>query len=208
MLTEVTGNLQFCKLRKCVINLPHRTDRLKQFISEVLHLKIERDGIIIVPGRIKEIPSEGIGMSHREAMDTAFRLGDYVLIMEDDVIFPGMSKTIPHIDKCLENVPEKWDILLGGVYNQNGIKKYNDYWNKLEDFRGLHFYIINRKAYEKIKAGYKFNDHIDKWISENGFNVYVMNPFCAMQRDGYSDNVKFVTKYNKLYWRRFNILKP
>ena len=201
MLTQVN----ISSIPKVVINLPSRQDRLRAF-----HFEIKNIGGVysVSPGIIKEKPSAGIGKAHLLAMEKAFEFYDYAFVLEDDVIFPGKGKTIEHVNKCLNNIPDEWDILLGGVYNQNGITVYNEYWNRVDDFRGLHFYIITKEAYERIKANYAFEDHIDKWISENGFKVFVMNPFCAMQKDGYSDNVKFVTKYNKLYWKRFNILKP
>jgi len=194
------------ELPKAVINLPHRQDRLNKFKKEMATVGLH--GIMLQPGIIDAKVSKGISMSHLAAMELCFKKGDYALVMEDDVWFPGRHKTIARMNECLANAPAEWDILLGGLYKQEHHSKHNEYWNSVPIFNGLHFYIINKKAFERIKKEIKHTDHIDKWISEKKFNVYVMNPMCAMQYDGYSDNVKYETKYNKLYLKRFNIFKP
>lgn len=192
-------------LPKAVINLPHRTDRLNKFKKEMAMVGLH--GIMLQPGIIEKKPSKGISMSHLAAMELCFKKSEYALVMEDDVWFTGRGKTIARMNECLANPPDKWDILLGGVYNQTGITVFNEYWNQLIDFRCLHFYIITKAAFERIKKECNHSDHIDKWISDNNFKVFVMNPMCAMQYDGFSDDHKYVTNYNKLYLKRFNILK-
>ncbi len=194
-------------ISKVVIHLPHRTDRMASFTNESRHLNLNVGAFIFTPGIIDAKPSRGIGMAHLKAMEDGFKHSEVVLVMEDDVIFPGRHKTIDHILKCLNDQPAKWDILLGGLYEQDGQTKFNDHWDSVRTFSGLHFYIINRCAFDRIKAEYLFNDHIDRWISENNFKVFVMHEFVAMQKDGYSDNMKYETKYNILYSKRFNILK-
>ena len=193
---------------KMVIHLPIRTDRMQSFLNEAIHLGYNKSAFIFSPGIVEEKPSAGIGKAHLLAMQDAFNHSEYALIMEDDVTFPGRHKTIAHINACLENAPAEWDILLGGLYHQEGQNNFNDHWDSVDKFSGLHFYIISKQAYQRLKENYKFDDHIDRWISNNNFKVFVMHEFCAMQKDGYSDNVKYVTKYNQLYSKRFNILKP
>lgn len=201
MSTEIT----FEQLPKRVINLAHRTDRLKRFRMELNSIQM-RSLVYHVPGIITEQQvSKGIGMSHVVAMDSREPI---TVVFEDDAIFPGRHKTIPHIDECLKNAPEDWDILLGGALNLKVKQQFNEHWDEVEDFRGLQFYIISKKAVERIKNEFKFNDHIDKWISEAGFKIYIMRTVVCMQNDGYSDNVKYNTKYFSLYAKRFNILKP
>lgn len=200
MKTEIT----FEQLPKRVINLPHRTDRLNRFRKELASIQ-NKGMVLLIPGIIDKQPSKGIGMSHAQAMESG---QDYTIVFEDDAIFPGRHKTIPHIDECLKNAPQDWDILLGGALNLKVKQQYNEHWDEVEDFRGLQFYIISKKAVERVKNEYKFNDHIDKWISESNFKVYIMRTVVCMQNDGYSDNVKYNTKYYTLYSKRFNILKP
>jgi hypothetical protein len=201
MPTEIT----FEQLPKRVINLAHRTDRLKRFRMEISSIQM-KSLVYHVPGIITEQQvSKGIGMSHVVAMDSGEPI---TIVFEDDAIFPGRHKTIPHIDECLKNAPEDWDILLGGALNLKVKQQYNEHWDVVEDFRGLQFYMIKKSAVERVKNEYKFNDHIDKWISEAGFKVYIMRTVVCMQNDGYSDNVKYNTKYYTLYSKRFNILKP
>ena len=201
----MSAEITFEQLPKRVINLAHRTDRLKRFQMEINSIQL-KSPVYHVPGIITEKQvSKGIGMSHVVAMDSNQSI---TAVFEDDAIFPGRHKTIPHIDECLKNAPKEWDILLGGALNLKVKQQYNEHWDEVEDFRGLQFYIISKKAVERVKNEYKFNDHIDRWISEAGFKVYIMRTVVCMQNDGYSDNVKYNTKYFTLYSKRFNILKP
>jgi GR25 family glycosyltransferase involved in LPS biosynthesis len=201
----VNTETSFEQLPKRVINLPHRTDRLKRFSMEIASIRL-KSFVLLVPGVVvQEQPSKGIGMAHVAAMDSDKPI---VVVFEDDAVFPGRHKTIPHIDECLRNAPKDWDVLLGGALNLKVKSQYNEHWDIVEDFRGLQFYIIKKSAVERVKNEYKFNDHIDKWISEAGFKVYIMRTIVCMQNDGFSDNVKYNTKYYTLYSKRFNILKP
>jgi GR25 family glycosyltransferase involved in LPS biosynthesis len=192
-----------------VINLPHRTDRLNQFTLAVKNIGTIKDEFIVSPGIVAEKGFIGCGKAHVQAMETAFKLSEGpVVIFEDDVVFPGKHKTVEHINKCLQNLPEEWDVLLGGVLTEDGLKPYNEYWHEVVDPRGLQMYIITLKAFNRIKEGFKFNKHIDEWIANNGFKVYVMNPMVAMQRDGYSDNAGYNAKYFTLYSKKYKLLKP
>lgn len=207
MFTEVVSTLSFERITKIMISLPSRLDRINHVTNELKNIQF-KGGILLSNGIIDEKPHVGIGKAHMSAMELGMKISNHALIMEDDVQFPGKANTIPFINDCLANAPKEWDILLGGVYNKWGETVYNQYWNKLDAFRCMHFYIVNKMAYERIRNEYQFTQHIDQWISENNFRIYVMNPFCAIQRDDYSDNVKRVTKYNKTHLPKFQILKP
>ena len=186
---------------RCVINLPHRTDRLDLFDQEVLKVFPDYhyvDGEQTTPTHI------GIGRSHLKCIRKAIENGwDSVVIMEDDVQF--RPKAREYLLKAIEHAPPGWDILLGGVYFAHTIVPTNEYWSRIGHFCGLHFYIVNSKAYETI-LGYEESYHIDRWLNhKNRLNCYVTRKMFATQRDGFSDNTKKVTDYRS-YLNKFELL--
>ncbi len=199
--------MNFDQITKVVINLPHRTDRREQFISEMLSIKPGKTAVVFQDGIIDDKPYVGIAKAHIQAIDFVLnKMGKYcAMVMEDDVHFPGRERTIQHINECLKHIPGTWDILLGGVYTGD-LFKYNDYWNHIEKFSGLHFYIVNRAGFAKLKK-YDFSTHLDRWISGQNLNLFVMDTFCAIQQDGFSDNVGHQTAYNAHLEAKYKILK-
>lgn len=196
MLEEIT---------KLVINLPERTDRLEVLNEELKY--IGSPSYRIIEGVRHKIPLKGIGQAHLNCIEYAKQNNlPYVLIMEDDVRFQGKEKTLPYITECLNNLPEKWDVLLGGYYNLHKIKSYNEYWDKIGDFSGLQFYIVHSEAYDKIME-YDFSDHIDIWLNKkNRLDCFAPKKLFATQHIGYSDNDKSFVNYDKRL-RKFELLK-
>lgn len=188
-----------------VINLKERTDRLAHFKEQVKYIGVNPR---VVEG-IRMNPShKGIGQTHINCILMAQQLElDDVLIMEDDVVFQGKEKTQEHLHKCLQHAPNDWDILLGGIYMDKGRKTINEYWDEVGDFSGLHFYMVNSKAYDKILK-YDFNSHIDRWMGQNrDLKKYVMRTFIATQLSGHSDNTGKKENYdNKL--KKYKLLTP
>ena len=186
--------MQFNEIPKLVINLPQRTDRLKLFNQEIKF--IGNPCVQLVSGIIDPNPMKGIGQAHINCILIAKQSEwDNVLIMEDDVVFNGKENTLNYINIALQNAPNDWDILLGGIYFGSP-KKHNEYWSYVKDFCGLHFYIVNSKAYDKILE-YNFKMHIDRWMGSK-VKCYVSNQFFATQREGFSDNTKKKEDYTKL----------
>lgn len=130
-----------------------------------------------------------------------------VLIMEDDVVFQAREKTLSYLNEALKNVPEDWEVLLGGLYESRGLTKVNDYWSKTGEFCGLHFYIVKSSAYDKIIEGYDERTHFDRWVNKGGKKTkcYVLNKFVAIQSNGMSDNVKKVVDYSDKI-KRYSLL--
>ncbi len=179
-------------LNKFVINLPSRTDRLEQVKKELAGWNY-----VVVPGIKKESVMAGIGQAHLCCIANAKFLGlPYVLIMEDDLVLRKGIET--YLNEALNNLPEDWDLLLGGAYQIKSFKSYNDHWDELGEFCGLHFYIVNEKAYDKILT-YDGQQHIDRWMKKcANLNCYVTKKFVATQRPGVSDNVKSYQDYSHL----------
>jgi GR25 family glycosyltransferase involved in LPS biosynthesis len=187
--------MDYRSLNKLVINLPSRRDRLENVQSQLNGIEYT-----IIDGVIDSKPLLGIAQAHLNCIKHA-KANNWseVLIMEDDVVLrPNFED---HLNHCLYNLPTDWEVLLGGVYNKKSLIKHNDFWDKIGEFRGLHFYIVNQSAYDKILS-YDPSEmqHIDAWINRHGkrLNCYVTKKFVATQKAGYSDNVKATVDYSHL----------
>ncbi len=190
---------------KCVINLPERVDRLTQLEGELKWLFFD-ETYHLVNGIRHQRPATGIAQAHLLCVEYAKKKGwPYVIIMEDDCIFQGKHLTREYVSLAMENLPNQWDLLISGVYETNGLKKFNEYWSKTSEFCGLHFYIVNSGAYDRILS---YNDtmHIDRWMASRGeLKCYVTNKFFATQSNGFSDNVNSPVNYSDKL-RRFALL--
>lgn len=177
-------------INKLVINLPGRKDRLEQFTNEMKWI----DSFAQRVNGVEHLkPMLGIAQAHINCILLAKQNEwDKVLIMEDDVVFQAKEKTSAYLNEAFKHVPEDWDVLLGGLYESRGITKINDYWSRTGEFCGLHFYIVNSKAYDKIIEGYDEKTHFDRWVNKGSkkTNCYVTNKFIATQRPGFSDQRK------------------
>jgi len=192
------------EINKLVIHLPERTDRFDSLLTEVMFLG--EGPMQIVNGIRDPNPMIGIGQAHINCILLAKQKEmPYVVIMEDDVLFNGKEKTLDYINTALKNAPNDWELLLGGVYFAERKKPYNEFWDKVGQFCGLHFYIVNSSAYDKILE-YDFKEHIDRWMNTgNRLNCYVAKKFFATQSNGYSDNVKQKVNYESKI-KKFELL--
>lgn len=194
-------------LNKCVINLPSRTDRLESVKKELSYL-FEDNSFNLIDGVENRVPMLGIAEAHLNCIRLAKNNNwSEVLIIEDDVRFQAKEKTLKFVNEAFNHLPDNWDILLGGLYEADGLTPHNNFWNRTKEFCGAHFYIVNSKCYDEILK-YEGRFHIDRFINLGGnkLNCFVTNKFFAIQYDGFSDNVKMKTDYaDKLV--RFELLK-
>lgn len=157
-------------------------DRLG-FISQ-----LARQGINyykIFPAMYHHSPHTGIMQAHKNAVKTLFEtptengLPDRVCVMEDDVKF-----TTPHsFQKFIDQTPPDFDIYLAGYYLAHGITALPNGIAKVNDFAGMHCYIIHRKALDrflKLQQG----KHVDRACK--GMDIYTCYPVVAMQEEGFS----------------------
>lgn len=182
-------------IKKYVINLPNRIERLQQFNNEFSKLDWNYE---ISEGIIDNISRIGIKRAHQNAILKAKNSKlDYVMICEDDLKFT--CKTKDYLYKAFDNIPDDFDILLLGLYSTNGLIKHNQYWQKTDTFAGLTCYIMNSKIYDIFISHKDDRNHIDKsMVHDFKFNCYVLNEFVVKQYNGYSDNVKRITNYDSL----------
>lgn len=187
--------MDYRSLNKLVINLPSRKDRL-----ENVNRQLKGHEYTIIEGVIDSKPLLGIARAHLNCIEYAKSMNwQEILIMEDDIVLRPNFEA--HLNHCLYNMPANWEVLLGGVYNKKGLLKYNNWWDKIGEFRGLHFYIVNQSAYDKILSyDPKDMQHIDAWMNRHGkrLNCYVTKKFVATQLSGFSDNVKANVDYSHL----------
>lgn len=198
--------MNLIEIPKLVINLPSRHDRMAHFMDEFEYINQGGDSFKIIPGVIAESPKLGIAEAHMNCIKLAKENNwENVMIMEDDVRFQAKNKTIEYVQNALHNLPEKWDILLGGAYEVHNPEPYNQHWNKIGEFCGLHCYIVNKSFYNQFLT-YKPGHHIDRWLNRSGNNnVYLSDKFFAIQIDGHSDNTGKDENYQyKL--KRFKLL--
>jgi GR25 family glycosyltransferase involved in LPS biosynthesis len=194
-----------CEINKLVINLPERTDRLQLFHEEFKRT-FPNEPYLIEPGVIETPAHIGIAKAHLNCIRRAIEnKWDNVLIMEDDVFFVGNTER--YFETIFNEAPRDWDVLLGGLYWLSNFSTVGS-WMRVSEFCGLQFYIVNKRAYQTL-LNYENTDRAlqyDRWMGRQGLNVYAPNKFFAIQRDGYSDNVKKVTDYNQTYLTKFKLL--
>lgn len=184
------------EIPKYVINLPKRIDRLGSFVREV-HKTFENKNFTLIDGVIKETPKAGIWQAFKNCiLDAKNKKYSEVLIMEDDVLF--RDGAYEYANLCLSNIPEEWDILLGGLYSAKELREYNTYWNKVIDFSGGHCIIISSKIFDEI-LNMEEKIHVDRTLGRNStFNCYVTKKIFAIQAIGFSDKNNKEVNYNYL----------
>lgn len=189
---------------KYLINLPIRTDRLQKVLLQINSF-YDNASVKLKNGVIDNTPLIGIAKAHLNCIiDAKDNNYPYCIIMEDDLLFRNGAKE--YSQKAFNDLPDDWDILLGGIYSCSELTPVNEYWNKLAPFNGLHWYVVNSKAYDKMLK-FNFNQHIDRWlVATANLNCYVTRKFFVIQEDGFSDNVGKVTTYNKTHLINFELL--
>lgn len=175
-----------------VIHMPHRTDRMNNLMRQFEEQNITDYKIwdAIVHPMVTHV---GVAKSHKMIVEFAKQNHlPEVLIMEDDVCFSAKGA----FDYFLANKPKDFDIYLSSIYH--GLLNEN---NTVDDFCGLHCYIVHERFYDTFidlpiqKDGSEM--HIDRAFMNIGKYI-VCDPFIAYQLDGYSDNKKGMGTYKHL----------
>lgn len=207
-------------IKKYVINLDRRSDRLEIFLEECSkffgNTDVERvSGIEPDNGAPANAqPRLCIALSFQKAMKLAIDAGhEHVLIMEDDCWFPSVNART-YADTCFKDVCDNVDVLAGGIYTSAGLEPTGSKnWLRTKECSGTHFMVYNRKAmYKILSEDFSKNIfHIDRFLARPtellgaGLTVHVAAQFFALQKEGFSDNVGKQTHYEKLL-NRFNLL--
>jgi len=201
------------KIKSYCIHLKDRIDREENMIKELNYFT---DNCEIFDAIRRIDGCEGTSMSFKSIIKSAKKDNlECVLIFEDDVKFTSV-KSKEQFQKCIDTLPDNWDVLLGGTYglvDQQDLtnEPFNKYIRKVGDFSSLHCVLFNKSCYDKI-LNHDTNkiNHIDRYLgnlSKNGnLNVYLSYPMIAIQYNTFSDNCKTVIDYD---WqlKKMEILK-
>lgn len=135
-----------------------------------------------------------INLSHKQIVQFAIdhHLPE-ICIMEEDVMFPAPDGW----QYFLANKPANFDLYLAGTYGLNklALDRVAEGIGPVEinNFAGLHCYIISECYYDKFLA-LPENKHIDDQPGLGTF--YVCAPFAALQFPGWSSTQRAVADYN------------
>lgn len=133
------------------MNLAYRKDRWEATKREVKKLGSEYSLIRVDAIQNKEKPWLG----HAQTFIKIIRMAQEkklpaVLIGEDDMGLCKESKTV--WEKGFKELPDDWDIYLGGIYYCSARTPISSVLSKIGDFACTHFILIRAKAYDKIIA--------------------------------------------------------
>jgi hypothetical protein len=131
-----------------------------------------------------------------------------ILIFEDDVKFTS-SRSMHYFYDCVGQLPEDWDILLGGSYSYLE-KSREGNLIKVSDFSSLHCTLVRDTAFkhflshnpEDVKD---IDRHLGKLSKKGELSVYLCNPMIAIQHNGYSHNKERAVNYDNLL-KRYKLL--
>ena len=190
MLDKYTNNLKnILSLPIYCINLPYRNDRWKLLENQYLKFTNTIYRIYSV-NHSNNIVS--CALSFLKCILLA-KKGNYkqILICEDDVTFHKNS--ILYWNLSIKELPNDWDILLGGLSNFDDVTcKKENYRNlvKINDFSGEHMMLVNKKAYnilltyidnlQKTKKYIHFDRFLGNLAKLNKLNIYCCVPFVSI----------------------------
>ena len=140
----------------------------------------------------------GCFLSHQKIIKMAKKKKmKQILILEDDSFFHEKSYEI--FQKVLEDLPEDWNVLVGGICWTRRIKKrVSPNLVKISDFSATQFILYRDNVYDQILSwkpvppgqatiGDRRTDSIDRyigWLAEhNILNVYCSVPFISLQKE-------------------------
>jgi glycosyl transferase family 25 len=198
--------------RVVCINLPHRTDRKINFLSQSKKYDLGKfEFFNAINGNSLNNPYRisngnfGLILSNIEILKRAKEDNlKNILIIEDDCVF---NDNIKNIDSYLQLVPDDWNMIyLGGNHNTwwNGTSEpvvINDKIIKLHYTFTTHFVVINSNIFDLvIEELSKFLNPIDVIYTtiQKKYNVYCTRDNIATQQEGYSDIENKFVNYSNL----------
>lgn len=167
-----------------VLHLPHRTDRLIHLTEQ---MQSQRANFVLHDGIQNIKPHVGISAAHRQIIRIAqAKKEPMCCVCEDDIEFsdPNAYKYF------IEHLPDNFSMYMGCIYHGE-IRPDNT----VRDFSSLTLYIVHEKFYDTFLS-VPGDIHLDRGLRGLGKFV-VCNPFVCKQIDGYSDNARKMTDYNR-----------
>jgi len=186
-----------------LINLPHRTDRLRMAKLQLAKAEINDYTIFSAVDakrlRIRGVVEENQGLigcflSHYFILQEAIRYGyKRIAIFEDDIMFATNFKE--QFNLSMLYIPEKWQMLYLGYYERSGHSKLqvSEHIAIPKDTWGTHAYMLQG---EGIKIMYdnlqEIKSHVDVQISQTivqKMYTYCVSPAICFQ-SGMKSNIK------------------
>ena len=179
------------ELKKYVINLKRRDDRLKElrlpFDYTIFEATDGREVFSQYP--IKQQGFMGCWDSHRRLFNKIKEENtEYTLIMEDDVDL--VENFNERLNEVISELPNDWDLLYLGGWNVGDIVKYSSKLNHAKKVYTTHAFIVRQKYVDTIIKGINERQwKVDVLISDilPLGNCFICSPTLAWQREGFSD---------------------
>lgn len=188
------------------INLDRRPDRwgLVQEQFDKHNIKVERFSAVDGnPDNIKtNIVSGHVGcvLSHLKIIKKSKeqKLKNF-LVFEDDVVFSDDFND--RFEDMYKKVPENWNMLYFGGSHHGQLEMISDNVGRAHKTYTTHAYAMKSDVFDvAIKLLSKAQYEVDVTLSlmQKSFNIYVIKPHLAWQRDGYSDILNRDVNYDFL----------
>jgi GR25 family glycosyltransferase involved in LPS biosynthesis len=188
------------KIKKVVINLKRRPDRLEKFDREMNYFGWDYE---IFEG-VDIVGVDGCALSHVNVVENFLKTDDeHIMILEDDCFFMPYAKN--QLEKSLKELNNlEWDYFNLGPTLFRPINNYSDNLLDLTNLPpkdnhhygiyGLACYIINRKFGEeflkfKVESQKPIDAYLDEDVYQN-FKCFAPSIPIITQRNGFSDNTK------------------
>lgn len=179
------------ELKKFVINLKRRDDRLKELKLPFEYTIFEAtDGkSVFSEYPVKQQGFMGCWDSHRRLFNIIKEENlEYSLIMEDDV--DVVDNFNERLNEVISELPNDWDLLYLGGWNVGDIVKYSDKLNHAKKVYTTHAFIVRQKFVDTaIKSINERQWKVDVLISDilPLGNCFICSPPLAWQKEGFSD---------------------
>ncbi len=164
------------------INLDKREDRKKEILHELELLTIPPEKIQRVAGvYIPKNGHKGCIQSHILALKLV-QMNNWanIAIFEDDAqMVDNPEKTIAAINSAIDELPEKWDVLMLATANKKE-EPLSDkqHINKLNVSTTSSAYIVNGKYYDKLIKLFEYSNVMmsqNKWGKDDGHEPYALD---------------------------------
>jgi len=178
-----------------VINLPEREDRWMNF-------KIKNDNLFQklnverVNGIVEKFPPDGIFKSHLKCMKLAKKIGEPILVLEDDCeLAQGWFEKIK---KVFQELPADWDVLIGNHYFFSEIEILTEHLAKPRTQASTaNFVIYNHSCHDAVVKNLHLRKELDLYdvdhlltSEETSISNYTIWPMVAREFISISDHYK------------------
>lgn len=177
------------------INLDRRPDRWAEVSAQFSReeLSVERFAAIDGNDFKKQYPASpgnnGCTLSHYFLVERAKLLGlDVIMVFEDDADL--IHNFMRHLQECMADLPENWDMLLFGGSHKGLLIPITEKIYQVQETYTTHGYLLRSTMFDLVIDNFKkLEVPVDcffvNWQAQK--NIYVTNPPIAWQRRSHSD---------------------